>query len=360
MAPIQKSKSRISDAIRHRVLCLRLDQFSYSEIEIKTGLSRSTIFGIIKKFKSTGNYTNATPQRKRILDTRLLRRLQRELQKAPRAPLADITNSSRLNISRATIYRGIKKLGYNSRIARVKPYHTPESRRARLRWCKHRKRWNLMDWRNRVWSDEVVVQIGRNGKVRVWRRKGTAYNPQNIIPNYSDSKLSVMFWAAITYNDRTPLIAIRRRGRHERTSTQDRGGLNSQQYISDILEAVLLPFWRSIHGWIADMEFMQDGSKVHRATRVLKWFRRRRIVLMPWPARSPDLNPIENCWQILKRRLTKRWHKAGRRPTTRAELIAQTQEEWNAIPLEAINNLVDSMPHRVKACIKNHGRSTKY
>ena len=136
-----------------------------------------------------------------------------------------------------------------------------------------------------------------------------------------------MFWAAITYNVRTPLTAIRQRGRHERTSTLDRGGFNSQQYISDILEAVLLPFWRSIHGWTADMEFMQDGAKVHRAKRVLKWFRRRRIVLMPWPARSPDLNPIENCWQILKRRLTKRCQKTGRPPTTGAELIAQAQDE---------------------------------
>ena len=81
---------------------------------------------------------------------------------------------------------------------------------------------------------------------------------------------------------------------------------------------------------------------------------------MPWPARSPDLNPIENCWQILKRRLTKRWHKAGRRPTSRAELVAQTQEEWNSISSEAINNLVDSMPDRVLACIKARGGATKY
>lgn len=136
--------------------------------------------------------------------------------------------------------------------------------------------------------------------------------------------------------------------------------MNANQYISDILEGVLLPFWCDIHGWTADMEFMQDGSKVHRAKKVLKWFRRRRIVLMPWPARSPDLNPIENCWQILKKRLTKRWHQAGRRPKTRAELIQQTQEEWDKIAQDAVNNLVDSMPHRVKACIKNRGGSTKY
>jgi len=217
-----------------------------------------------------------------------------------------------------------------------------------------------MEWRNKIWSDEVVVQIGRNGKVRVWRRKGTAYDPRYTIPNYNNTKFSVMFWAAIGYNVRTSLVAVRRRGLDERTSPHDHGGMNADQYISDILEGTLIPFWREIHGWMADMEFMQDGAKVHRAKKVLKWFRTRRIVLMPWPARSPDLNPIENCWQILKKRLTKRWYKAGRRPTTRDELIAQTQEEWNLIPLEAINNLVDSMRNRVHACIKARGGSTKY
>ena len=104
----------------------------------------------------------------------------------------------------------------------------------------------------------------------------------------------------------------------------------------------------------------KTAPKLTERKKFLRWFRRRQIVLMPWLARSPDLNPVENCWQILKRRLTKRWHKAGRRPTSRAELIAQTQEEWNSISSEAINNLVDSMPDRVLACIKARGGATKY
>lgn len=209
MAPTRKPKSHIPNSVRHRILCLRLKQFSLSDIANKTGVSRSTISTIIRKFLTTGTYLNAIPQRPQKLNDRSLRRVRRELERNPRAPLADITTSSQLNISRSTIYRGLKKLGYKSRISRVKPYHTRESRRVRLGWCKLRKSWSLMDWRNRVWSDEVVVQIGRNGKVRVWRPKGTAYKPRYFTPNYSDFKLSVMFWAAIGYNVRTPLVAIR-------------------------------------------------------------------------------------------------------------------------------------------------------
>src|SRR5690606_3676255 len=117
---------------------------------------------------TSGTYLNKTLQRRKKLDPPLLRCIQREVVKTPQAPLTDITNSSQLNISQATIYHSIKKLGYNSHMARIKPYHTRESQRVQLGWCKHRKSWNLMDWRNRVGSDEVVVQIGRNGKVRVW------------------------------------------------------------------------------------------------------------------------------------------------------------------------------------------------
>ena len=123
MAPKQKQKSRIPNSVRHRILCLRLSQFSLSDIAKKTGVNRSTIFSIIRKFRTTGSYLNAVPQRQRKLDDRLLRRLSRELEKNPRTPLADITTSAQLNISRATVYRGLKKLGYKSRIPRVKPYH---------------------------------------------------------------------------------------------------------------------------------------------------------------------------------------------------------------------------------------------
>ena len=210
MAPTRPPRTKIPDVIRHRIICLRLDQRSFNDIARRTGLSRSTIRGIIAKFRTSGDYRNAKPQRQKKMDIRLLRQLRRELEKSPRASLADITNSSCLNVSRSTIYEGVRKLGYKSRIARIKPYHDRQSRRVRLRWCKPRKRWGLMEWRNKIWSDEVVVQIGRNGKVRVWRRKGTAYDPQYTIPNYSDNKLSVMFWAAIGYDVCTSLVAVRR------------------------------------------------------------------------------------------------------------------------------------------------------
>lgn len=77
---------------------------------------------------------------------------------------------------------------------------------------------------------------------------------------------------------------------------------------------------------------------------------------MEWPAQSPDLNPIENLWPIVKRRLGQ----YDPAPTNMTNLWERVQDEWNRIPKEVIENLVESMPSRVNQVIHNKGLWTKY
>jgi transposase len=53
---------------------------------------------------------------------------------------------------------------------------------------------------------------------------------------------------------------------------------------------------------------------------------------------SPDLNLIENCWMILKRRLRKSVYEVERRPYSAEESFQAAKEEWEAIPQETIDN----------------------
>ncbi|GFS92757.1 transposable element Tcb1 transposase [Trichonephila clavipes] len=78
----------------------------------------------------------------------------------------------------------------------------------------------------------------------------------------------IMVWGGIGYHSRTPLVRIA-------------GTLNSQRYISEVLEPVVLPYLQGLVKAI----FQQDNALPHVA-RIVEWFFvNHQIELLPWPAR---------------------------------------------------------------------------
>ena len=76
---------------------------------------------------------------------------------------------------------------------------------------------------------------------------------------------------------------------------------------------------------------------------------------MPWPAQSPDLNPIENLWSIMKYEISKL-----PKPKSIDEMALLLAEQWNQLTPKVWKNLIESMPRRVKACIEAEGGSIRY
>ena len=102
--------------------------------------------------------------------------------------------------------------------------------------------------------------------------------------------------------------------------------------------------------------FMHDGAPCHQAKLVKEWLTAKKIeVLGPWPGNSPDLNPIDNLWYILKREVAKH------HPTSLEDLKQIIRQVWcREITQEFSKKLVNSMPKRLQEVIKNNGYHIKY
>src|SRR5215469_17260486 len=125
--------------------------------------------------------------------------------------------------------------------------------------------------------------------------------------------------------------------------------MNGQRYLS-VLEEHMLPFF-SIH---ESTHFMHDGAPCHRAKKVTEFLQNKGIQMIEWPGNSPDLNPIENCWNLMKNRLSE-----IATPSV-STLIEEIQNLWvHGMDSQYYKNLARSMPKRLQLVIKKKGEITK-
>ncbi|GFU64690.1 transposable element Tcb1 transposase [Trichonephila clavipes] len=107
---------------------------------------------------------------------------------------------------------------------------------------------------------------------------------------------------------------------------------------------------------LATTIFQQDNARPHVARIVQRLFVNHQIELLPWPACSPDLSPIENMWHMVAQRLTQITPPAA----TPDQLWQRVESTWSAVSQEHIQSLFESMPRRVAAVISNNGGYSGY
>jgi hypothetical protein len=100
--------------------------------------------------------------------------------------------------------------------------------------------------------------------------------------------------------------------------------------------------------------FQQDNAPCHTAHSIVEYMKEIDMKVLPWPASSPDLNPIENLWSWMDYLLQKK------RITGLEMLQNELNALWLQIPNNIVTNLVESMPKRVRACMKAKGGHIKY
>ncbi|GFV25171.1 transposable element Tcb2 transposase [Trichonephila clavipes] len=234
-------------------------------------------------------------------------------------------------ISRKTVARRLRERALYARRPVVCVPLTRQHRTARLQWCREHHNWTEQDWACVLFSDESRFSLSSDCRRQlIWRESDTAYRPENIQEKDRYATSSIMVWAGIMINGRTRLHVVAN------------GTMTGQRYI----EEVLLPHVRLFRGAVGDkFVFMDDNATGHRTLAVQDCIDSEGIQRLVWPARSPDLNPIENVWDALGRQVAGRNHP----PTNKNTLIRALREEWDKLPQQLLDNVVQN---RVKLCIR--------
>ena len=194
---------------------------------------------------------------------------------------------------------------------------------------------------NLVFTDEKkfdILQAVNQKNDRVWASSSTI---NGRIVTRRQNPQSVMVWAAVTATRRSLLLFVP-------TGVK----LNSERYVSDILEGCLLS-WAEQHFKDKPWTLQQDLVPSYGSKFTQSWNLRKIssfISKKDWPAQSPDLNPLEYfIWSILEKRVCSTPHQ------TLESLKAKLMKEWDAIPQETLCAACDSFPDRLKAVVKNKG-----
>ena len=101
---------------------------------------------------------------------------------------------------------------------------------------------------------------------------------------------------------------------------------------------------------------MDDNARPHRSRAVIECLRQNAISILPWPAHSLDLNPLEHLWDILGGKI----REITPQVQTLLELEAALHQEWQQIPQQQIQRLVQGMRRRLDAIIAVQGGYIKY
>ena len=321
-----------SEIVKLKIIERHAKGEGYKRIAHALGISVTGVRNFIKNYQKRQSI-NRKPETgpSNVLDTRTERSLLRTMDINPLMSTREL--SSKYGISQTTTYKTSKK--HNFRFFNRAPrFRISEiNLKKRRQWATKHISWTVEDWERVIFSDEVMVMTNLN-RGRCWSR---SMNPQ-IFTEVTNTQFpsKQMFWGYITANGVGTLVPIE-------------GTLTMEKY-KNVLEKSLIPK-------LPDRKFLlqHDNATVHTA--VGPWLEDLNIEVLDWPAQSPDINPIENIWGIIKKKL-------GKNPLvpkdSNEDLIPLVLQAWHEIQGMTISKLYSSLPRRIRAIIDSHGRPIKY
>lgn len=243
-----------------------------------------------------------------------------------------------IEVSRETIRRRLRSQGYRARTRRIVPMISKNNKKKRFQYAKDNIDQPQSHWKNMMFVDEKkfdLIMKPRRGYV--WRKDNTALDNGNTDQNMRSQ--SIMVWGSFGHKGVGKLVFI------DSTMTAIR--------YRDLLKKHLRASARKIglkKGWI----LLQDNDPKHKSKIVQSELQSMGIKSIKHPPQSPDMNPIENLWDLVERAIP---------VSKRSNLVTFENailEAWNNISVEICNTYAISMSNRISELYRARGSNTSY
>ncbi|GFT28326.1 transposable element Tc1 transposase [Trichonephila clavipes] len=283
------------------------------------GIAHSIVSRLWRQYQTTGTairgFSSGRPRGTTPADDRYIVLQARRNRRQIAGEIArHTTQATGRPISRFTVARRLHCGGlFARRPVQCVPL-TPAHRRRRSLWCPEHRNWRDNEWGRVLFTDESRFSLSSDShRILIWRERGSRNHPSNIIERDRYGGHGVLVWGGIMLGSRTDLHIF------------DAGSVNGTRYCNEIL----LPYVRLFRGAMGlPFLFMDDNAPCHRTVAAEQLLESEDIERMDWPARSPNLNPIEHVWDSLGRRLAA----LILPPVTIRELRLALQDEWTSMP----------------------------
>lgn len=239
-----------------------------------------------------------------------------------------------VKVTKGTIINDLVALGFKSRRRpRIPSASTADYERRRV-FCNRIKR-NGVKADTLVFTDEKFFNTNDYTHKNQWIQDGDMPEAREL----SRWPARVMVWGAIGIDYRCLRIIP------DKANVPSR--LDSKSYVRRILQGAFM------NSFDKSRILMQDGAACHTSAHTRRYLASKNITLLDgWPARSPDLNPIERLWAILQARVS------NHHPDSVQDLVRAIQIEWDAMSQDMVNTLVRSFDESARTVAANGGRWT--
>lgn len=260
-------------------------------------------------------------------------------------------------VSTSTVRRSLNKAGYNYLQLRKKGLLLSTDLKKRLFFCKRVKRLKLD---HTFWTEGVSLYLdgkgfqyktnplgqARSPAARGWRKKGEGLLLGCTAKGSKEGKVNCNFMVAISYNKGVVLCE------------QYDGSITGAKMAEIVKSSFPQAFKDSINP--KAKRILMDGCPRQNSKIALKAISDVNGKVFSIPPRSPDLNPIENFFNLASKSLRKEALQKKIIYETKEEFCSRVRRNMEGIPIMTVNRIIESMPKRINMILKTGGNRIKY